>query len=666
MAQIAEPRRFSDARLPAKSYDGSHLPWTKFRWNVLAPYRVRILDSVPDDRLPIEIMKNAASNESDSSRFDSQCAKFKEQVPLGRGFGPSPLFPPNLLPSLDPEAQIIHCMIPQCARDALPERAQGQQGSIYELPLPRPALTSGHALEAFNITERSELPTSLISCGTVVHYETGYVSPGVSAVAPFLTFERAKGSAEDELEATMNRCALNGSWCVRALQLMYNKAYQGFVIPQLPIAFSCAIDNTFAIINYHWIDHAEEYHMAPLRRFDFENDRALSSFQGFIEAIEKWAVNERLPQIKAGIEKLSLQLTTPPMTPDSQPEPIPYKNKAGSDAILKALKTTFTAVPWRMDEDDRTPMPQSALISPLTGQNRPAVFDFSNASISRSTAPNQLPLRHRKTSSISSEASIPSSPLSPGGSRRPPITSYSRPSVPVIRLPASPKDRQNSPSSPAPPQWQHQLMALSQEVQSLKKELQELKALSTPSTPGTIPNTPIVEEEAGLAPIPEESTSPVAAGKEVVTITTKAIASPITSMKQSTVVTVTEFTSDHPQPQDQQSPQHFADDHRPSSSSSSVSSGPSNPSSPTSQKSTVTPNTPVTHHPSHHHHHLGEQDRNTTPTAPSIDDIMKYIRSQLATTSFWKIAASVYLTIMVGRLVGSERHREALACLATP
>ncbi|KKY27964.1 hypothetical protein UCRPC4_g00809 [Phaeomoniella chlamydospora] len=486
-------------------------------------------------------------------------------------------------------------------------------------------MVSGYTLETFTVTERVELPQSLTPTGTIVHYDTGYVTPGAVAVAPFFTFERTKGTAEDELEGAMNRCALNGAWCVRSLQLMYNKAYQGFMIPQLPTAFSCVIDNTLAIINYHWIDHGEEYYMANLRRFDFNEEGACSRFQAFVQAIERWALDKQLPRVKAGVEKLSFQLNTPPMTPDnSQAEPTIHYDRTGSESIFKALKTTFSNVPWRMEEDDRTPMPPSAMRSPLDTRTRTSIFDFSYDDVSQraSVAHYSSPRGHRRTESNLSDGSTVTSPLSPASFKRPHLGHSSRPSVPVIRLPASPKDRQTSPSSPAPPQWQQQLMSLSQEVQSLRKELQELK-MSYPASPGVV-SSAVGEHnhgEVGLAPIPEEIPSP--ANDMVVTVSTL----PVSPSKRELTLTVTEISAETP------SEDNFKHGSKHSRSSSS----------------TVTPNTPVVEH-----------DRGV------LDNFIQRVRTKLSELSFWQIATSVYLTVLLGKLLVSAQHRDAVGCLVVP
>ena len=164
-------------------------------------------------------------------RFDDQKQAFRTQVTEGRGFGPSPLFPPNLLPSIENEPQLARCMIPTFGRAALPERALNQLAPLYELAVPRPGLGCGFGSFAFSIEELAALPQSLVVAGTAVDFGTGFICPSSAIYCPFLTFERTYGNKEHRMEAANNRCAIDGAWCCRALQMFYEKAHQGERIP---------------------------------------------------------------------------------------------------------------------------------------------------------------------------------------------------------------------------------------------------------------------------------------------------------------------------------------------------------------------------------------------------------------------------------------------------
>ena len=165
-SEDVQSRRYSTSDLPPTAYDGSHLPWQAFRWNVLAPYCIRILESLPPDRTPEALLSNIKLQGENITRFDQQGRDFREQVIAGRGFGPSPLFPPNLLPPIDKETRLARCMIPKFSREAVPERAPNQHGSLYELSVPRCGLGCGFSAEAFDSGELEVLPSWLVTTGT--------------------------------------------------------------------------------------------------------------------------------------------------------------------------------------------------------------------------------------------------------------------------------------------------------------------------------------------------------------------------------------------------------------------------------------------------------------------------------------------------------------------
>jgi hypothetical protein len=371
-------RRFPASGLPSSAYDGSHLPWQAFRWNVLAPYRIRILDKPPADRLPTDLLDSIEAQSDNTARFEKQKTDFRAQVVAGRGFGSSPLFPPNLLPPFAKNAHLARCMIPKFNRDALPERAPNQKGSIYELSIPRPGLGCGFDVDAFDDEELDVLPSWLVTTGTVVHYDTGYVSPGSAVYCPFLTFERARGTREERLETANNQCAIGGSWCLRALQMLYNRAYEGTVIPKLPTCFSCTVDNDFAVLNYHWIDHGESYYMAPVCRFDLTKDDHFSKFLVWVEAIGVWGTQNLLPSIKAALTQLRHSQPTPPATPVKKLSLKAPESK--EEVLIKALKTTFDTIPWQLEDDEFTPVSSSTASwgSPTVGEIMISSFDFGS------------------------------------------------------------------------------------------------------------------------------------------------------------------------------------------------------------------------------------------------------------------------------------------------
>lgn len=342
--------------LPSTSYDGSHLQWKVFREDVLNPHRIKINDVAPmQGLLPEPLLTMIERETMNPERFDEQKKAFREQVEIGRGFGPSPLFPPNILPSIDSENRLARCMVPSFSRDALPVRASNQNSPLYELSVPRSGLGCGFSANAFSFEEASVMPSWLMTTGTIVHFDTGYISPGAPLYCPFLTFERTMG--ETRLEAANNQCAIAGAWCVRALQLLYGQAWKGQMIPEMPVSFSCTIDNTFAILNFHWVEN-DTYCMAPLCKFDLDDDDHFTKFLVWIESIGRWGVLHHLPLIKTALERIRIKETTPPATP-RQPKLSVATGMCPDEMLIKSLKTTFSNIPWRFEDDEFTPVSSS-------------------------------------------------------------------------------------------------------------------------------------------------------------------------------------------------------------------------------------------------------------------------------------------------------------------
>ncbi|KIX08952.1 uncharacterized protein Z518_00030 [Rhinocladiella mackenziei CBS 650.93] len=365
--------------LPSASYDGSHLPWRTFRQEVLAPHRIRVLESPPKERIPTSFLKVVEAASQDTARFEDQKMSFWNQVTAGRGFGPSPLFPPNLLPPIEAEPRLSRCMVPSFSREALPERAINQMGPLYELSVPHPGLGCGFSAAAFTNKELASLPQWLQASGTIVHFDTGYISAGATMYCSFLTFERAYGNKEHRVESANNQCAIAGAFSARALQMLYTKAWKGQMMPELPVAFSCTIDNSFALLNLHWIDHGQAYCMAPLCQFDLSKDIHFNKFLVWTQAIGDWALSHVLPLVKQALERLQTShvIASSPQAPD-QPTKLRLDTGVNKDELLiSSLKTTFENIPWRFEDDEFTPVSSST-----ASWGSPMVSDlvFSNLS----------------------------------------------------------------------------------------------------------------------------------------------------------------------------------------------------------------------------------------------------------------------------------------------
>ncbi|KIY01186.1 uncharacterized protein Z520_02738 [Fonsecaea multimorphosa CBS 102226] len=379
--------------LPPSSYDGSHLPWKTFRQQVLAQHRIRVLESAPKEKLPTELLGTIESELVNAVKYEPQKEQFRDQVINGRGFGPSPLFPPNLLPPIDDEPRLARCMVPAFSREALPERAINQIGPLYELSVPRSGLGCGFAASALTGEELAVLPSWLVTTGTIVHFDTGYISPGAALYCPFLVFERTWGNKENRLEAANNQCAIGGAWCVRALQMLYAKAWKGEMMPELPIAFSCSIDNTFAVLNMHWIDHGQVYCMSPLCKFDLSKDDHFSSFLVWIDSIGKWGVSHLLPVVKSALERLRAKEDTPPPTPRAAR--LTLDTACPNDLLIRSLKQTFENIPWRFEDDEFTPVSSST-----ASWGSPMVTDLTFANLNYPSVPAARPHGGTPTSAV--------------------------------------------------------------------------------------------------------------------------------------------------------------------------------------------------------------------------------------------------------------------------
>ena len=326
---------------------------------MLAPHRIRVLENPPKGQLPDTFLSFVEERSKNIGRFDAQKTCFREQVSEGRGFGPSPLFPPNLLPSIDGRPHLARCMVPQLSREALPSRALNPSAPLYELGVPRPGLGCGFSSLAFSSEEITILPTCLVGTGTSVDFSTGYISPSHAIYCPFLVFERAYGRKEHRLEAANNQCAIGGAYCCRALQVLYAKAYPKERMPPAPVSFSCTVDNDFAIVNFHWIDHEQIYHMSPLCKFDLQQDDHFRHFAAWVDAIGEWALANVLPQVKRSLAKLHRAERPSPGYVEMRAakklvQATTESNK--NDMLIQSLKNAFDNIPWRFEDDEFTPV----------------------------------------------------------------------------------------------------------------------------------------------------------------------------------------------------------------------------------------------------------------------------------------------------------------------
>src|ERR1700761_1560405 len=254
-----------------RAIDGSHLKWSDFRTIVLRAFRIILCDDIGLADLSRPLSDRLKSCLQNVDRFENQEREWRASLVQDRGFGSSIVFPPSVLPPINISRGLHRCLAPKLSREALPPRAVKAQESLFELPVPRPSLLTGFTTSAFNERELSVLPHCSSATGTIVDFESGSVSPGTATYCPFLVFERMNTASEDAVQSAKNQCAIAGAHCIRALQLLFRRCSGPRPVFEKPISFSCAIDNSAAFINYHFVDAHGRYCMSEVSRFDLDD-----------------------------------------------------------------------------------------------------------------------------------------------------------------------------------------------------------------------------------------------------------------------------------------------------------------------------------------------------------------------------------------------------------
>ncbi|EXJ87466.1 hypothetical protein A1O3_04426 [Capronia epimyces CBS 606.96] len=342
-----------------RAIDGSHLGWSDFRTSVLSAFRIVFNDSMQLAEISGPFADRLQPCLQNLSRFSAQEREWRNQLATGKGFSSTLIFPPNALPPIS-ESRLLHrCLAPKLNREALPPRAVKAQESIFELPAPRPSLITGFKTSAFSENELTILPNCTSAAGTIVDFATGTVSPGTTTYSPFLVFERMSAASGDAVQSAKNHCAVAGAHCVRAMQLLFRRCSAPNPVLEKPISFSCAIDNSTAIVNYHHIDADGRYCMSEISRFDLDDTKSFKEFQGWIEAIEQWGSMYLLPALKISLGQMLRFNDTPPISPMPSLT-LSIDTAAGSeDVLLKILRTTFSSIKWRSEGEYDTPLNSS-------------------------------------------------------------------------------------------------------------------------------------------------------------------------------------------------------------------------------------------------------------------------------------------------------------------
>ena len=342
-----------------RAIDGSHLKWSDFRTIVLNAFRIIFTTGIQLSDLSRPFSDRLKSCLLKLDRFDTQEREWRTVLALDQGFGSSIVFPPNALPQISVNRGLHRCLAPKMSREALPPRAVKAQETLFELPVPRPNLLTGFTTEAFSDRELSVLPHCTSTTGTIVDFESGSVSPGTTTYCPFLVFERMNTTSDDAVQAAKNQCAIAGAHCIRSLQLLFGRCSGPRPVFEKPISFSCAIDNSAALIHYHYVEPDGRYCMSEVSRFNLGDVDAFREFQGWIEAIEDWGATYLLPVIKIALRQLLKNNNTPPISPMPSLT-LSIDTATGTDEVLmKVLRSTFGSIKWNCDGECETPLNSS-------------------------------------------------------------------------------------------------------------------------------------------------------------------------------------------------------------------------------------------------------------------------------------------------------------------
>jgi len=338
------------------SHDKRNLWWRAFRKTVLEPYKIVVSEHPSTEKVPKGLLQLVEEKFENLERHSEQALTFLDSVTAGQGFGASPIFPPDVIPALPEKCCSSRCLEPDFDQEAMPSLPQDQHAPLFPLPLSRPSLVSGFSQVAFTENEFKELPQWMTAIGTLSDYATGQISPGRAVYSPYLFFERTYGNAKHELESSMNYCAIDGSAALNGIQMLFDHAWpEGPPNPaDTPAVFSCIIDNELAIINQHWIADDGSFQAAPLCKFDFRDIEHLMHFLAWIEAIEEWANDFLLPDIRNALAVLMERRSAGLGIAKALPSPVSDAEK--QEKLHRSMKLAFENIPWKGERFRNTPL----------------------------------------------------------------------------------------------------------------------------------------------------------------------------------------------------------------------------------------------------------------------------------------------------------------------
>lgn len=438
-----------------------HLDWSDFRENVLRTFRIRCVTSTTADQFPKPFLAELQAAQKNTSNHDAQRQAWRLDVAAGRGLTSLAVFPPNLVPPQVEASQTIRCMLPRMSREGLPLRLPSAKGSLYELPTAKPIYVFGFDMDIFKKSEQVHLMGPLSATGVLVDYLKGEVLPCKTLCCPYLTFEKFNVNNKRQIETARNSCAITGAQCLRGQQQLFHKASGLESALQPLITFSCALNNEHAIINYHYIDDDGDYTMAPLCKFDLQNDEHFNTFQTWIQAIDGWATTHLLPRIQVAISQVIDSNPTPPPSPSPTNSSLLSIDTRSSDvlSILKELRRLCPTRVWRNDSmTAETPINSSIAICgtplPTREMRGLALPKPSSSGCTSSDEENEEPTTHplKPRNGPSDILSPLSTNFPPSSSNRPRgLSQHVYKPSPSSRTPFSPYSDSSTPISPCRP-----------------------------------------------------------------------------------------------------------------------------------------------------------------------------------------------------------------------
>lgn len=164
----------------------------------------------------------------------------------------------------------------------------------------------GFGTAAFSAEEIQYIPSTM-SLKEPPGSQVAESIPNTTVYCPYLFFNQAETCARHDIEWALNRCALDCSATLQALERLQSASRPDEKLnthhSNLTL-FSCAVSNNWAVLNHHWIANGK-FCLAPLCKFDLRNHGHVLKLEAWIEAVGKWAELQLLPSIRRTLKTLS-------------------------------------------------------------------------------------------------------------------------------------------------------------------------------------------------------------------------------------------------------------------------------------------------------------------------------------------------------------------------